>query len=126
MNELHFAYKIRQHLNRGLREMRSDTAERLASARKAALARQKRPAAHPALAAAGALFTFRSPGHGLSQTVAALALLACAIGSACWIADRRVQELGDIDSAILSDELPLDAFTDKGFAAWLHRESPAE
>ena len=32
--------------------------------------------------------------------------------------------LDAIDSALLTDEIPLRAFTDKGFAAWLNRNSP--
>jgi hypothetical protein len=34
--------------------------------------------------------------------------------------------LGSIESAILSDELPIAAFTDTGFARWLDSESAAE
>ena len=126
MNEQHFAYKVRQHLNRGLHDLRPDTLDRLAAAREAALARQYQAVAHPVLAAAGNLFSVRFIDFRFSQTVAALALLLCAIFSTFWIADQRVQELGDIDSAILSDELPIGAFTDKGFAAWLDSKSSAE
>ena len=126
MNEQHFAYKVRQHLNRGLHDLRPDTLDRLAAAREAALAHQYQAVAHPVLAAAGNLFSFRFIDFRFSQTVAALALLLCAIFSTFWIADQRVQELGDIDSAILSDELPIGAFTDKGFAAWLDSKSSAE
>ena len=126
MNEQHFAYKVRQHLNRGLHDLRPDTLDRLAAARKAALARQQLAVAHPVLAVASNLFSFRFIDFRFSQTVAALALLLCAIFSTFWIADQRVQELGDIDSAILSDELPIGAFIDKGFAAWLDSKSSAE
>ena len=126
MNEQHFAYKVRQHLNRGAHDLRPETLDRLAAARQAALARQKETIAHPVLAAAGNFFSFRFGDFRFSQTVAALALLLCALYSTFWIADQRVQELGDIDSAILSDELPIGAFTDKGFAAWLDSKSSAE
>ena len=126
MNEQHFAYKVRQHLNRGLHDLRPDTLDRLAAAREAALARQQQAVANPVLAAAGNLFSFRFIDFRFSQTVAALALLLCAVFSTFWIADQRVQELGDIDSAILSDELPIGAFIDKGFAAWLDSTSSAE
>jgi hypothetical protein len=130
MNELHFADKLRQHLNRGLREIDPATADRLSAARRAALARHEqvaaRAVAHPALAAADTLFSFRFGDHRFSQTLAAVALLLCAFYSTFWIAERQARELGSIDSAILSDELPIGAFTDKGFAAWLDRESPAK
>ena len=35
------------------------------------------------------------------------------------LAEQSISELEVIDSALLSDELPVAAFTDKGFAAWL-------
>ncbi|MDR2112401.1 MAG: DUF3619 family protein [Candidatus Accumulibacter sp.] len=126
MNERQFAYTVRQHLNRGLRDLPPGTLERLSAARQAALARRKQTAAHPLLAAAGHLFSFRSSHLRFSQTLAAVALLAGAFWSTVWMADQRVQELGNIDSAILSDELPIGAFTDKGFAAWLDSKSSAQ
>ncbi len=123
MNEQHFAHRIRQNLNRGLHDLRPETVERLAAARKAALARQKQTAAHPVLASAGNFFLFKFGSSRAQQFFAAFALLCCALYSTYWIADQRVQELGNIDSAILSDELPIGAFTDKGFAAWLNKSS---
>ena len=36
-----------------------------------------------------------------------------------WQADEQMNELEDVDSALLADDLPLDAYTDQGFAAWL-------
>ena len=120
MNEQYFAYKVRQHLNRGLQDLRAEPLERLAAARHAALARQKQAAANPILATAGNFFTFSLGNLRVNQILAALALLACVLYSTYWVADQNVQELEIIDSAILSDELPIGAFTDKGFAAWLN------
>ena len=123
MNELHFAYKVRQQLNRGLHDLRPETLERLAAAREAALGAQKQAVTHPVLASAGTFFSFSVDNLHIRQILAALALLLCTLYSLYWVADQRVQELGDIDSAILSDELPIGAFTDKGFATWLDSTS---
>ena len=123
MNEQHFAYKIRQQLNRGLHDLRPETLDRLAAAREAALSHQKQTKTNSVLASAGNLFSFNVGDFRVSQLLAALALFLCALYSTYWIGDQQVQELGDIDSAILSDELPIDAFTDKGFAAWLKSSS---
>ena len=123
MNEQYFAYKVRQHLNRGLRDLPQDPLDRLAAARIAALARQKQPVTNPILATAGSFFAPSFGNLRLNQFLLGLALLACALYSTYWIADQNVQEMGIIDSAILSDELPIGAFTDKDFAAWLNSTS---
>ena len=123
MNELHFAYKIRQSLNRGSYDLRPEVLERLATARQAALASQKQAAGYPLLASTGHPSSLNIGRPRPRQFFAALALFCCAIFSIYWIADLQVQELGDIDSAILSDELPIGAFTDKGFAIWLNDSS---
>jgi len=56
--------------------------------------------------------------------LATLALAACVVSSAFWLSDMHISEQGEIDSELLSDELPIGAFTDKGFAAWLDPSSP--
>lgn len=38
--------------------------------------------------------------------------------------DQQVSELSRIDSALLADDLPINAYTDKGFNAWLKQASP--
>ena len=49
----------------------------------------------------------------------ALALVAGVTSYAYWQADRSIAELEVIDSALLADDLPIAAFTDRGFDAWL-------
>lgn len=119
MNEQHLAYKIRQQLNRGLHEIRPETADRLAIARKAALAKQKQAQTVPMLATANAIFQFQFGDLRVKQFATSIVLLLCVVFSAFWVADQRVAELGSIDSALLADDLPVAAFTDKGFDAWL-------
>ncbi|MFZ4535258.1 DUF3619 family protein [Propionivibrio sp.] len=124
MNEQHFAYRVRQHLNRSLHELRPETVDRLAAARQSALACQRQAVSQSVLASAGS-FVHHHFGHQhITQVVAALALLLCVVFSTFWMADQRVTELGNIDSALLADDLPIGAFTDKGFDAWLKRASP--
>lgn len=38
-----------------------------------------------------------------------------------WQHAQRVNELADIDAAVLSDDLPLNAYLDKGFGQFLHK-----
>ncbi len=119
MNEQHFAYKIRQQLNRGLHELPTTTADRLANAREAALASQKQAANQTILALAGSFVLHHFESLRIRQILATLALACCVVSSAFWLSDMHISEQGAIDSELLSDELPLGAFTDKGFAAWL-------
>jgi len=119
MNEEHFAYKVRQHLNRGLQELSPETLERLAAARQEALSCQKQTASQSVLATAGSFVQYHYDNLRIKQVLTALALFLCVIFSTYWMAERDVDELGAIDSALLADDLPIGAFTDKGFDAWL-------
>lgn len=124
MNDEYFGYKIRQHLNRGLHELRPETTARLAVARESALACQRQAVSQSVLATVGGFVQSQFDNLRVKQLLAALALLVGVVFSAFWVADERVTELGEIDSALLADELPISAFTDKGFDAWLKRASP--
>lgn len=123
MNELHFAYKVRQLLNRGLHELRPETTARLAAARKNALACQRQAVNRSVLATAGSFVQYQFDNLHIKQALAALVLLLSLVFSAYWMADQRINELGAVDSALLADDLPIGAFTDKGFDTWLKRTS---
>ena len=119
MSEREFAFRIRQHLNRGLHELSPDVAERLAATRQRALAAQRQAQAQTILAGAGSFFQTHFEGLRFKQALASIAIFISVVCSTFWLADQRVAELGAIDSALLADELPIGAFTDKGFHVWL-------
>lgn len=122
-NELRFAQRARQHLNRGLHELPPATVSRLEAARQIALARQKLAAHQSVLATAGS-FVHRYADHlHLRQVLVVLALVAGIASYTAWHADQNIAELGAIDSALLADDLPVAALTDKGFDAWLKSSS---
>lgn len=123
MNELHFAYRIRQHLNRGVHELPTATADRLQAARERALAHQKIAAPQSVLAAASGFLQFHLQNVRPRQLMLAFALFVGAAAYTCWEADQQVSALEEIDSALLADDLPINAFTDKGFHAWLRSSS---
>jgi hypothetical protein len=50
-----------------------------------------------------------------------LALVIGLAGIAWWEDHQRTAELADIDAAMLSDDLPLNAYLDHGFNAYLTR-----
>ncbi|MEF8712474.1 MAG: DUF3619 family protein [Accumulibacter sp.] len=119
MNELHFAYKIRQHLNRGLKELPEETLKRLESARERALAQQKVSVPQSVLAGVGNFVQHQVDNLHIKQVLLALIVVFGITSYTYWYADQSITELEIIDSALLSDDLPIAAFTDKGFDAWL-------
>ncbi|WP_300453710.1 DUF3619 family protein [Accumulibacter sp.] len=123
MNELHFAYKLRQYLNGGLHELPPATVNRLASARERALARQKVAERQSVLSLAGSFVQHHVDSPHLRQALLALAVVCGVATYTYWSADESVAELEAIDSALLADDLPIAAYTDRGFAAWLKSSS---
>jgi len=123
MNEFHFGYKVRQHLNRGLHDLPPATLDRLAAARERALAHQKIAVHQSVLAAAGSFIHHQFDNLHLKQVLMALAVLLGVASYTFWHADQQITELEAIDSALLADDLPIGALTDKGFDAWLKSTS---
>ncbi|MCB1967651.1 DUF3619 family protein [Accumulibacter sp.] len=119
MNELHFAFKARQHLNRGLHELPPATHARLQAAREQALARRKTTVQQSLLATAGSFIQEHGEGLHIKQMLVALAVVVGVASYTYWQADQNIAELELIDSALLADDLPIAAFTDRGFDAWL-------
>ena len=123
MNEIQFGNKVRQVLNRGL-GVDTTTAQRLKAARELALSRQ-RP--EPAVALAWAdnvLGRFGGwSGLALYFVVPLAVLLIGAAGIYNWQLNQRIAEIAEIDSQLLTDDLPIDAYLDRGFQNWLRKRS---
>lgn len=123
--EFSFPNKIRKLLNENL-NLKADQTERLRAARERALANQR--TSQPALAMA---FSDRitavlggGPGFASQMAMTALFLVFGMVGIAYWNASQQVADIEEIDAALLTSELPIDAYLDKGFDAWLKRSSP--
>jgi hypothetical protein len=123
MNEPQFGNKVRQILNQGLR-LDSSTASRLRAAREQALARQ-RPEPAPALAWADNLVGGFGGWTGISlRVIAPLAVLVIGLASIySWEQNQRVREVEEIDALLLTDDLPIDAYLDRGFQNWLKKRA---
>ena len=125
-DDLNFAYKVRHALNEQLDQLPASTTDRLAAARKKAVARKK--AAAPLRLARRWLATtgpslFSSAWVG--RVAVAAPLLAMVFGLASiyqYERQQRIAELAELDAAVLSDELPLTAYLDHGFNAYLSQE----
>ena len=125
MNEPQFGNKIRQILNQGM-QLDSKTLGRLREARESALRQQliARPVAGLAWADSliGSFGGFTGFSFRLVLPMAVLVGGLIAINS--WQQNLRVAEVEEIDALLLTDDLPLDAYLDKGFEAWLKKRSP--
>jgi hypothetical protein len=131
--EQEFAARLREHLDRSAGELRPGLAYRLQSARAEALARL---AESPATAQVGGL----AGAHGLAGGGASLgtparphrslvgqarfwigilAIAAAAFGYHQWTIWSAAQENAAVDAEILSSDLPIDAYLDRGFVNWL-------
>jgi hypothetical protein len=127
MNERQFGNKVRQVLNRGLVGVDEATAERLRAARERALARQ-RPEPSPALAWADNVLG-RVGGWGGAAWRILLPIVLLVIAAAAmqaWQQKQRVAEIEEIDAQLLTDDLPIDAYLDRGFQNWLKQQRNAE
>jgi hypothetical protein len=125
--ELNFAYKVRNALNENIDNIPASTSERLASARKLALSRKKNdaplPAWLPQRAVAGDVGGwFDRPLFWLGRmglALPAVVLVAGLTGIVEFEQQQRISETAEIDAAVLADELPLSAYIDHGFNAYL-------
>jgi Protein of unknown function (DUF3619) len=125
MNEQQFGNRVRHILNQGALDR--SIGERLARARELALSRQ-RPESVPVLRWADNVFGSFDGWGSLSARVLlpAAALVVAAAAVYTWQENRRLAELVEIDSQLLTDDLPIDAYLDRGFQNWLKKRTADE
>jgi uncharacterized protein DUF3619 len=125
MNEQQFANRIRQALNQGTR-LDERIAERLKLAREQAVERRR---VAPALAlewagvaANGVLGRFGGyGGFSLRVLLPTVLMVAGVIAVYSWQQEQRAAEVEELDAQLLTDDLPIDAYLDRGFEAWLKK-----
>lgn len=133
-DDINLAYKIRHALNDNLDNLPASTTDRLAAARAAALARKRANATDAPVRAKqqqrasfdlGALFSMQWVAR--AAVVAPLLLMAAGmVGVYQYETQQRAAELAELDAAVLSDDLPLTAYTDHGFNAYLAQQQQAQ
>ena len=124
-DDLELSYKIRHILDHGSSSLDGNTCNKLLAARQKALLRQKTAVAGLSLAGIGQVV-----GDALlpqARTFAALLALACGVvGTYYWNSFQQASENEEIDSALLADDLPINAYLDRGFRTWLdHSAQPS-
>lgn len=130
--ERQFIYRVKRALDANLERLPEATTQSLAASRRVALARKKQAA--PRYAAAPQLALVGTLGGSLGQSPAFswLSRLSVAIPLLVGIMlfaglyehehQQRISELAEIDVGVLSDELPLSAYLDHGFNAYLAQQ----
>jgi hypothetical protein len=111
-----------RHLLNQATPVRPQVAERLRQARELALERQ-RPEPAPALAWAENVIGQLGGWGGLALRVLLPLALLAGTGAAIysWQQSQRAAEVEEIDSQLLTDDLPIDAYLDRGFQNWLKK-----
>jgi hypothetical protein len=123
MNEQQFGHLVKQSLNQGL-ETDSAVIARLKAAREAALEKQRVSASSPMLAWASNTSGTGGPKAMVPRLLLPTILLVLGLFAVnYWYQLQQAEETVEIDSAVLLGELPLDAYLDKGFGAWLKSSS---
>ena len=122
-DERQIAKKITAYLDHGAAELKSGTAYRLQVARREALAVLAEPEHAAALALAGAGVA-RTSGkrHILADArvwIGVLLIVGAALYFQYWQSVQQVREIEETDAAILTSDLPIEAYLDRGFPAWL-------
>lgn len=128
--EINFAYRVRHALNENLDQLPAATTTRLAAARHLALSRKKPDAARrafvprPVMVDGGDGF-FSRPLSWLgrmSVVLPAVIVFVSLVGIYQAEKKQHIVELAEIDAMVLSDELPLNAYLDHGFNAYLAQQ----
>ena len=128
--ELDLAYKLRHALDESANDLPAKTADRLASARNIALSRKKQESAVPVLIPQTA-YVGRSEGPSspklfawISRAGLVIPLAALVFGlMGIYQFEQRQQiiESAAIDAEVLTDDLPISAYLDNGFGAFLEK-----
>ncbi len=118
MSEVEFGYRIAHQLDLGTDALPNRITERLFMARQQALGHHRRGAGLLGLPGVGHL-THDVLLPQLRILLSVIVLLASVLGVYYWNQMTQADENSEVDAALLSDDLPPDAYLDHGFDTWL-------
>ncbi len=123
-----YGLKTASYLSAGTANLPYDIAERLRAARAQAVSARKLARSHAATAStvqgAGSVLSWGADDgfsfwNRIGSVLPLIALVAGLLTINTLQTDSFVQELAEVDSALLTDDLPPDAFSDPGFVQFL-------
>jgi len=124
MNEHDLGRKIARHLEQGANQLKQGTLYRLQAARSAALQKYH---AEPAFGLAGEGFAVSRLRHSQLLRVRFLLPLVLVLlslgGIVYWHTAQQNNDVEEIDTHLLTGDLPINAYLDKDFDAWLKRST---
>ncbi len=123
MNDHVFLFRVRQHLNSSAHALPPTIASRLHQSRQMALSRQKVAVRGLSLAGIGQALSEHIMPRGRTA-IGMLLVVVAALGVGYLGELQRTADLEEVDSALLADDLPIDAYLDSGFDAWVQNDSP--
>ncbi len=124
MNDREFANKIKQDLNYGMGRLEARVTERLKLARERALeVLPSQAVPTSAYAFADHLGQTQHTHHFSTRKWLPLTMLVLALIGAVYWQQQVSNRDDDIDAALLSSDLPLNAYIDHDFHSWLDHSS---
>jgi hypothetical protein len=135
LQQARYGLRVAARLSAGLDGLPYNISERLRAARQQAVAQRKQTQAVVQLRAAGAVSRNgntatlswgsdgMSPWGWLLSAALALALVAGLVVINIVQNDSRTMELADLDTALLTDDLPPEAYADPGFLQYLRSKT---
>jgi hypothetical protein len=127
MNETETAKKITAYLDRGTDQLRAGTVYKLQNARQAALDAVRLPQHASEFALAGG-----HGSHGGGRPLLAnariwlgvLLIVGGFVAFQTWQTAQQQRDIEETDAALLTSEVPIEAYLDRGFQNWLQQSEP--
>ena len=126
MTEREIAKKITGYLDQGASVLKAGTLYRLQLARQDALARFADPkhATELAVAGAGGTVAGRPVLADVRVWIGVLLIVGGVLYYQYWQTAQQARDIEETDAAILTSELPIEAYLDRGFQNWLKHSEP--
>ena len=124
-----FGRAVAMRLTSGSDELTYEVRERLRAARVRALEARKQPAVAPVVVGRAGSATLSLRGGWLYRLASVLPLVVLAGGLVLIHTiqtERRATELAEVDTALLTDDLPPAAYADPGFLQFLNQSGRGE